>query len=80
MVANLHKEKKASASTVRATDSMATKGVGEQASVVHSQNIEQAVEVELHMGIQFVLEIGGGRRGRLRNLVRDPDCGGRRLQ
>ena len=69
----MHKEKKASASTVRETDTMATKGVGEQASVMHSQNIEQTVEGELYMRINIFLEIGGGRRGRLRNLVRDPD-------
>ena len=59
---------------------MATKDLGEQAIVVHSQNFEQAVEVELYMGIHKFLEIGGGRRGHLRNLVLDPDCGGRRLQ
>ena len=55
---------------------MATKGLGEQAIVVHSQNFEQAVEVELYMGIHQFLEIGGGRLGHLRNLVLDPDSGG----
>ena len=48
-VANLHKRQQASAITIRAKDFMATKGLGEQAIVMPSQNIEQAVEVEIFM-------------------------------
>ena len=75
-VANLCKRQQASAITIRAKDFMATKGLGEQAIVMHSQNIEQAVEVELYMGIHQFFEMGGDCLGHLRNWVLDPESGG----